>query len=275
MKREPSDPRIELKMALAGPFSSYVLAVVFFFFYKSLDPFQGLKAIAFYLFQLNVILGTFNLIPGFPMDGGRVLRAVLWEKTGNYLSATKKASKTGQGIALFFIFLGLASLFAGYMGSLWFLLIGWFLYTAAQSSYQQATTKGLLAGTRVKDVMIRDIVTVGADTPLSEVVDSYFLKFGYGGFPVIERGRLVGVISLKEIKGLPKDRWTSMRTREVMQVLDDSLTISENDEISAAFERMAQEDKARLLVTDNSGLIGLVTRSGIARYLQIKGELKK
>lgn len=275
MKREPSNPRIELKMALAGPFSSYVLAVVFFVFYKSLDPFQGLKAIAFYLFQINVILGTFNLIPGFPMDGGRVLRAVLWGKSGDFLSATKKASKTGQGIALFFIFLGLASLFLGYTGSLWFLLIGWFLYTAAQSSYQQATTKGLLSGIRVKDVMIRDIVTVDADTPLSEVVDRYFLKFGYGGFPVIERGVLAGVVSLKEIKGLSKDRWTSIQTREVMQVLDDSLTISENEEISAAFERMAQEHRGRLLVTDNARLIGLVTRSGIARYLQIKGDLKK
>ncbi|UCF87498.1 MAG: site-2 protease family protein, partial [Nitrospiraceae bacterium] len=252
MKREPSDPGIELKMALAGPFSSYVLAVVFFVFYKSLDPFQGLKAIASYLFQINVILGTFNLIPGFPMDGGRVLRAVLWGKSGDFLSATKKASKTGQGIALFFIFLGLATLFAGYMGSLWFLLIGWFLYTAAQSSYQQATTKGLLSGARVKDVMIRDIVTVDADTTISEVVDSYFLKFGYGGFPVIERGELAGVVSLKEIKGLSKDRWTSIRTREVMQVLGDSLTISENEEISSAFERMTQEHRGRLLVTDNA-----------------------
>jgi Zn-dependent protease/CBS domain-containing protein len=275
MDKEPSSPKIEMNMALAGPFSSYVLALIFYVIYKSAGDLQGLKAIFLYLFQINLILATFNLIPGFPMDGGRVLRAVLWERSGDYLSATRKASRTGQFFGLFFIFLGLLSLFTGYMGSLWFLLIGWFLYTAAQASYQQATTKGFLADSRVKDVMVDDIITVSLDLPLTEVINSYFLRHGYGGFPVTDGQKIVGLISLKEIKGVPEDKWNSTRVEEVMQKFDDSLTVSEEDEVSSVFEKMVRENKGRLLVIRDGRLRGLITRSGIARYLQIKGELRK
>ncbi len=275
MEKEPASPAVELKMALAGPLSSYALALIFFGFYKSTGSYAGLKAIASYLYQLNIILGSFNLIPGFPMDGGRVLRAVLWARSGDYLSATKKASKTGQGIALFFIFVGLFSLYTGHMGSLWFLLIGWFLYTAAQSSYQQAANKGILSGIRVKDIMMRDVVTVSSEIRIPELVEDYFLSYGYGGFPVVEGETLVGIISLKEIKGLSKDKWADMRVRDVMQALAGPLTISEDEEVSEVFSRMVNEDRGRLLVINDGRLAGLITRSGIARYLQIKGELKR
>ena len=275
MEKEPSSPAIELKMALAGPFSSYVLALIFFIFYKSVGSYPGFKAIVFYLCQINIILGSFNLIPGFPMDGGRVLRAVLWARSGDYLSATRKASKTGQGIALFFIFLGLLSLYSQHIGSLWFLLIGWFLYTAAQSSYQQAANKGLLAGAHLKDIMIREVVTVNPEIPVSELAEDYFLNYGYGGFPVVEGETLVGIISLKEIRGLSKDKWADVRVKEIMQKLTVPLMISEDDEVSEVFSRMVNEDKGRLLVIKDGRLAGLITRSGIARYLQIKGELKR
>jgi Zn-dependent protease len=274
MKKEPSLPKHELNMALAGPFSSYVLGLIFFILYRLTPGFPGLNAIVFYLFQLNIILGTFNLFPGFPMDGGRVLRAVLWEKSGNYISATKKASKAGQVIALFFIFLGLVSLFAGYLGSVWFLLIGWFLYTAAQSSYQQATTRDILTGVKVKEVMADDVITVDSDTRIKELVDDYFLKYGFSGFPVLEDERIAGIISLKEIKMVPKDKWFSTSTREVMQAFDQSLAISEDDDVSVILEKMIKEDRGRLLVLNNSRLTGIITRSGIANFLQMKKELR-
>jgi Zn-dependent protease/CBS domain-containing protein len=275
MNKEPPSPKIELNMALAGPFSSYALGLIFFMLYKSLGDYPGMKAIAYYLFQLNIILATFNLIPGFPMDGGRVLRAILWEKTGDFLSATKKASKAGQGIALFFIFVGLASLFTGYLGSIWFLLIGWFLYTAAQSSYQQATTKDILEGVTVRDVMVRNVIIINSTFSLAETINNYFLRFGYGGFPVVDDGILRGIISLKEVKAIPKDRWAGTSVRDVMQGFDRSLSVSENDDISKVLERMIREDRGRFLVIEDSRLIGLITRSGIARYLQIKGDLRK
>jgi len=274
MKKEPASPRAELNMALAGPFSSYVLGLIFFVFYKSAGDYPGMKAISYYLYQLNIILGTFNLIPGFPMDGGRVLRALLWEKSGDYLNATKRASKSGQVIAIFFILLGFVSLFSGYMGSVWFLLIGWFLYTAAQSSYQHATTKGILSGVKVRDVMVRDVITVNPDISLKELVDNYFLRYGYGGFPVVDGERLTGIISIKEIKGVPEDRWSDTNVGGIMQAFDSSLAVSEGDDVSTVLERTVHEDKGRFLVINNGRLVGIITRSGIAKYLQIKGELK-
>jgi len=274
VKKEPSDPKVELRMALAGPFSSYALAFVFFFFYKLTLFSSGIRAIAFYLFQINLILATFNLIPGFPMDGGRVLRALIWKKTGDYLGATKRASKAGQGVALVFIFIGLFSLFTGYLGSIWFLLIGWFLYTAAQSSYQQATVKDILSGVRVRDVMVSDVITVSSDTPVQELVNNYFLRYGYSGFPVVDGEEVVGVITLKELKGLPKEKWVETVAKDVMQSLDGSLMVSEEDDVSTTLERMVQEDKGRLIILSNGRLRGLITRSGISKYLRIRSELR-
>ncbi len=274
MKKEPPHPKAEINVALAGPLSSFLLALMFFLFFKAFAGYPGIKAIASYLMQINLILGIFNLIPGFPMDGGRVLRAVLWKKSGDYTSATRRASKAGQGIALFFIFLGLFSLFTGHGGSLWFLLIGWFLYTAAQSSYEQATVRENLSGVRVNDVMTRDVITVTEDTILSELVDNYFLRYGYGGFPVVN-GEIRGIVSLKETKEIPKDRWNNIRVRDVMQSFDKSFTVTPDDDVYMVFERMVQEDKGRFLVIKGGRLVGLITRSGIARYLQIKGELQE
>lgn len=274
MKKEPSAPKAELNMALAGPFSSYILGLIFFIFYRLAGDYQGLKAIANYLFQINIILGTFNLFPGFPMDGGRVLRAILWERTGNYLNATKMASKTGQIIALFFMIAGFIPLMAGRLDGLWFILIGWFLYTAAQSSYRQATTRDILAGVKVKDVMAHDVITVHSDMSLSELVDNYFLRYGFGGFPVVEGERLVGIISLKEIKGILKNKWFNTSAKDVMQAFDKSLAVSEDNDVSTILEKIIREDKGRFLVMKSDRLVGIITRSGIANYLKIKGELK-
>lgn len=274
MRQEPTSPKVELQMAVAGPLSSYILAILFFIIYKLMFHLSGVRAVAFYLFQLNIILATFNLIPGFPMDGGRVLRALLWRRSGNFISATRIASKTGQRIAMFFILLGIFSLLTGYPNSIWFILIGWFLYTAAQSSYQQATIKDILTGIRVRDVMVHNVITVDASTPLTDLVNDYFLRYGYGGFPVVDNGSVVGIISLKEIKGVASDKWQGLIARGVMQPIDDSLIVFEDDEVSDILERMIHEDKGRLIVLRDGILSGLITRSGIMRYLQVKDELR-
>lgn len=274
MKKEPGSPRIELAMALAGPFSSYVLSFLFFIVYSSIGNEQGLKSIASYLFQINFILATFNLIPGFPMDGGRVLRAVLWGRSGDFLDATRKASKAGQGFAIFFVFLGLVSLFTGYVGSVWFLLIGWFLYSAAQTSYLQAAAKGILADDVVRDIMVTDFVAVDADISVSELVDDYFLRYGYGGFPVFEGNSIAGMVSMKEVKEVPRDNRPYTKVRDVMVPFGRSLFVSENEEVSSVFERMGRANMGRFLVVRDGMLVGIITRSGVARFLHLKGELK-
>ncbi len=273
MKQEPSSPEAEFRMALAGPVSSYVLALFFLAVYKLFGDHPGFGALAYYLCYLNIVLGTFNLIPGFPMDGGRILRAFFWKRSGNYMNATKIASRTGQAIAMSFILLGIISVLTVSLDGLWIVILGWFLYRAAQTSYQHAVAKGILSRLRVRDFMSQEIVTVSSSSSLSEVVDNYFLKYGYGGFPVMEWGRPIGIISLKDVKAVPKDRWESAGVKEVMQAFDGSLAVSESDDIAMVLERMIQEDKSRFLVMNNSGLTGIITRSGIARYLRLKGEL--
>ncbi len=270
MKGEPPDPRAEFRIAIAGPLSSFFLSMVFaiaYIFTKS----DITKALFAYLSQLNFILGIFNLIPGFPMDGGRVLRSYLWRKTDDFFYATRKASTYGQRIAIFFIIFGFLSIFAGFTGGLWFMLIGWFLHTAAQTSYHQASIQEALYGVKVKDIMTRDIITMPSDIDVYTAVNEYFLKYGYGGFPVVDGDRFLGFVTLKEIKNVNRGRWKDVYVSEILVPHNKKWEVSEMDDAMRSLELMITEDKGRLVVTDGEKVIGLITRNGISRYVQIMG----
>lgn len=273
MKGEPSNPKAEFQIALAGPLSSFFLSLIFFFL--SLSTLSGLSALFHYLARINLILGLFNLIPGFPMDGGRVLRSFLWNQKKDYIYATQKAAGVGKKIALFFIFFGLFSFFMGFPGGVWFLLIGWFVYTAAQSSYQQVTLQEALAGIKVKEVMVHrdDLVSLSPGLSVKEAVNDYFLRYGYGGFPVMDNDKFMGMVTLKEIKQVARDLWPQITIGEIYVPHDRKWELSPLDDIMKALQFMIQEDKGRIIVTKNDQVIGLVTRNGIARYLQIKREI--
>ncbi|WP_295101714.1 site-2 protease family protein [uncultured Candidatus Kuenenia sp.] len=270
MKSEPPHPRAEFNIAIAGPLSSFFLYALFYFI--SMGVSGSMKTLFIYLAQINLIIGIFNLIPGFPLDGGRVLRAILWSKNKNFFSATQKASGVGRKIALFFVFFGLFSLFTGVPGGLWLMLIGWFLFTAAQASYQQSALQEYLFGVKVKDLMVRDLINVSPSLSLEEVVNNYFLKYGYGGFPVVEDGKYLGIITLKEIKGIPKNAFEDTRVREVYLKHKKQWEISAEAEAIKALESMLREDTGRLVVKKGASIQGLITRNGIARYVQIIGK---
>ncbi|MGD0283351.1 MAG: site-2 protease family protein [Dissulfurispiraceae bacterium] len=270
MKGEPPNPRAEFTIAIAGPLSSFLLALVFFTAY-SMAGSGVVRALFTYLAQLNLMLGIFNLIPGFPMDGGRVVRAFLWNKTNDFFYATRKAASYGQKIALLIIFFGFFSIFAGMSGGLWFMLIGWFLYSAAHASYHQANLQEILSGVKVKDIMVRDIVSIAADLCLDEAVNDYFLRYGFGGFPVVEQDRFLGFISLKEIRDVPRTLWKDKKAADVVVPHDKSWEIDQNKDAMKALELMINEDKGRLAVVKDGGITGIITRNGIAKYLQIMG----
>ncbi len=270
MKGEPPHPRAEFRMAIAGPLSSFFLSGLFFL--VSVNTGGGPKALFSYLAQINFILGAFNLIPGFPMDGGRVLRSVLWSRTKDFFYATQMASKFGQRIALFFLLFGLFLIFTGSSGGLWLLLIGWFLYLAAQSSSQQATLQVILSGIKVKNVMARDLVTVNPSIPIDEAVDKYFLRYGYGGFPVIADGKFLGIITLKEIKDVPREDWSKVKVSDILVHHNKRWEMTHDSNVMKALELMIKEDKGRIIVMENDKVVGLITRNGIARYLQIMGK---
>lgn len=270
MKGEPPHPKAEFRMAIAGPLSSFFLSGLFFL--VSVNTVGGPRALFSYLAQINFILGAFNLIPGFPMDGGRVLRSVLWSRTKDYFYATQKASNFGQKIAIFFVIFGTFLIFSGSSGGLWLLLIGWFLYMAAQSSSQQATLQEVLSGIKVKDVMVRDIVTLSSSITLDEAVDKYFLRCSYGGFPVMDGGKFLGIITLKEIKNVPREDWSKVKVSDILVPHNKKWEMTHDSNVMKALELMIKEDKGRIIVMENDKIIGLITRNGIARYLQIKGK---
>jgi len=269
LKGEPPHPRAEFWIAVAGPLSSFFLSALFFFLMMNTEG--GPKALFSYLTRLNLILGIFNLIPGFPMDGGRVLRSIIWGKKKDYFYATQKASSVGRGIALFLIFFGLFSIFTGGSGGIWLMFIGWFLYSAAQASYQQATLQEILSGIKVKDIMVREMQTLDPSISLDEAVDRYFLRFGYGGFPVMDQGRFLGILTLKEVKNVPRQDWGRVKVSDVYVPHERRWEVSPEADVMKALELMIKEDKGRIVVTEKDKIIGLITRNGIARYVQIKG----
>lgn len=151
------------------------------------------------------------------------------------------------------------------------MLIGWFLYTAAQASYQQSTLQESLSGVKVRDIMVTDLITVSPSLSLEKIVDGYFLRYGYGGFPVVEDGKYLGMITLKEIKDIPKNAFEDTRVKEVYLKHKKQWEISAEEEAIKALEKMIREDVGRLVVKEDDTIVGLITRNGIAKYVQIKG----
>jgi predicted transcriptional regulator len=152
------------------------------------------------------------------------------------------------------------------------MFIGWFLFSAAQASYQQATLQETLSGIKVKDIMVREMQTIDPSTSLDKAVDEYFLRYGYGGFPIIEDGKFLGILTLKEVKDVPRENWGNVKVSAVFVPHDKKWEVSMNDDVIKALELMIKEDKGRIVVTENDRIIGLITRNGIARYVQIKGK---
>ncbi len=272
MRGEPSEPLSEFKIAIAGPLSSILLSVIFF----SLSFISGgiLDALFSYLAFINLLLAFFNLLPGFPMDGGRVLRSALWARKKNYFYATQKASSVGQAVAIFFMVFGLFSLLYGIPSGLWMMLIGWFLFSAAQASYQQSTLQEILSGVKVRDIMVKDIVWLDPSITIEEAVNEYFLRYGYGGFPVKKDDELKGFVTLKEVKDVPRSDWGRVKVEKVVAPHRKESEISPENDAFSALEVMAREGKGRIIVTENDKIVGLITRNGIATYVHLMKGVK-
>lgn len=269
MKGEPPHPKAEFWIAVAGPISSLFLSLCFYVL-SGLSS-GSLEALLSYLARINLIIGVFNLVPGFPMDGGRVLRSAIWSKTKNLNFATQQASRVGRGIGLTFIFLGVLSLFTRMPGGLWLILIGWFLHSTAQASYRQSALQQSLSGVKVEDVMVRDVVVLSPSNFVDEAVNHYFLRYGFGGFPVMDGGRLLGMVTLKEMTAVPQEKWGQVTVGEVLVPHDRKWEISPKEDVIKALELMVTEDRGRVAVIEKDRMVGLITRSGIALYIQIKG----
>ncbi len=271
--REPERPSHELWVALAGPATSFLLAGLF----RLLTPTGQLvpaTALMGYLSSVNVLLAAFNLIPAFPLDGGRVLRAVLWSFLG-FERATQVSTLTGQATAALFIVLGVLAVFTGRaLNGLWLILLGWFLDQAAGSSRQQMLLRHALRGVRVRDIMTPDPVTLEADLTLEEAVARYFLPRKHGGYPVVYGDRLLGILTLHDLKQVPRERWATTRVRDAMTPIARAQVVHPGAAAYDALARMVQAGVGRLLVLDGEGnLLGILTRSDLLHLIRLRSEL--
>jgi Zn-dependent protease/CBS domain-containing protein len=278
MKQEPPSPSAEFKIAIVGPLASLVLAGLFWLLWRALEregPDPSFAAIALYLVGLNTVVAVFNMLPAFPLDGGRVLRAIIWGITKNLKKATYLATRVGRIFAYILISLGAVSLFAGagFQG-IWMALIGFFLLQGAQASYTQVILKEALAGIAVRDIMVKDVVSVPPGLSVRTLIEGFFLTHGYGGFPVVDNGQVLGIVSLGDVKRIPPEEYDRVTVREVMIPLTERLTIAPEEDVSLALQHMAEDALGRLIVMERGRMLGLVTKTGLSRFLQMKLELQ-
>lgn len=279
MTQEPESAGDEFKIAVVGPLTSLILAGLFYVI--TLLPIQQWSlptfAILRYLALLNLALGIFNLVPGFPLDGGRVLRAIIWGRTRDLRKATNAATTVGKGFAFLLIAFGAITAFSGsLLGGIWYIFIGMFLNMAAESGKQQTIMRQALTGVKVKDLMSEDVVHVDPGLSCQALVDDYILKYRFDMFPVMRNdGVLVGLVSLDDVKKLPRDEWSSSPVQQVMEPVREDLILHPEEEAVDCLSRMVtSHEQGRMpVVDDQNDLVGVVTRRDIMNLLRIKTDL--
>jgi Zn-dependent protease/predicted transcriptional regulator len=285
MRKEAPTPRAEFLIAVAGPAVSFVLGAACLGFTALAESIpqprdvQGLIMLGALLGMVNLQLGLFNLIPGFPLDGGRVLRAGLWAWGKDFYRATRQAAVVGLGFGALLGLLGLAVLAGALMGKLdssmvsngsWVVFIGMFLFAAALASRRQAVLRQALATVPVRDLMVRTVTSIPARCSLDEAVTQYFQPHGYGSFPVVDGGQLAGLITVDEIQTVPPTMWPWRQVGQVMRPMSPSLIVGPDVPVIQAMECMAQDGWDQLVVMQDGQIIGLVTQSAITNFLQLR-----
>ncbi|MEJ2055627.1 MAG: site-2 protease family protein [Calditrichaceae bacterium] len=278
MQEEPESARAELWMAIAGPIASIILGGILFGVHLldiGMSWGKPVHGVLLYLSIINLVLAGFNLLPAFPLDGGRVLRAILWSWKKNLRWATKVSSRIGSGFGVLLIILGVISFIGGnFIGGVWWFLIGMFMRGASQQSYQQLLMRKALEGESIRHFMKQNPVTVEADTPLNKLVEDYIYKYHYKMYPVVSDSKISGCVNLKQVKNVTRDQWSVRKVSDVMDECDDTNTIDINTDAVKALSIMRKNNLSRLMVTDNSRLAGVVTLKDLLDFLSLKVDLE-
>jgi Zn-dependent protease/CBS domain-containing protein len=279
IEREPGRPSTELLIGIVGPVTSALVGVLCLAVAGAMgwraaaDPSTPAVAVLVWLGYINFGLAIFNMIPGYPLDGGRVLRALAWWATGDAQRATRIAARGGQAIAYLFIALGLIRFFAGAgLGGLWIAFIGWFLLTAAGATFGRLQIQQGLRGLRVADVMQRECARVDGETSLQEVVDD-LLRTGQRCFVVTDGGGVLGLITPHEIKEVPRPQWPTFPAARAMRPLERLRVVAPDSLVEEAFQVMVKEDIHQLPVVAGGRLEGVIGRGDVLRLLRVREEL--
>ena len=275
IEQEPQTPGIEFSMAFVGPLVSLLIGVVCYGLWLLVRGTHSLIVpILSYLALMNIILGIFNLIPGFPLDGGRVLRSIIWKATGNFQTATNITTFVGQAFAYLIILWGILLFFAGNaFNGLIIIFTGWFLLTSAQSARSQSMLDTAFRGVTVNQIMDTNVLTVPANISLQKLVDEYFLPRGLRSAFVMQGDQLAGLITLSDIRHVPRDQWPQTPVGYAMIPLERLHTITPQQNVKDVLPLMTGQDVNQLAVVQDGQLIGVLTREGILRSLEIRRNL--
>jgi len=277
MEQEPPSAKAEFLMAIAGPCSSVLLGLLLFAV-RTLARIGGLpvplSGVIGYLAFINWILAGFNLIPAFPLDGGRVLRSALWKWKGNIGWATRVSSRIGTIFGFLLIAMGVVQFFSGNLiGGIWWFMIGMFLQNAARMSYQQLITRQALEGETISNLMIRNPVTVTPTLTIKDLVEEYIYRYHYKMFPVVDGEKLVGCINTRQIGKVPRDQWAQRNVGDVATACSKDNTIDPETDIVKVLSLMNRTGNSRLMVVEGDRLVGLIALKDIMNFLSIKLDL--
>ena len=281
IEKESTEPKTEFWVGLVGPLASVAVGLIclglaWVIGWQPAAAFTTpAQAVLSWLGYINISLAVFNMIPGFPLDGGRVLRSILWWTTGDAARATRMSARVGQGVALIFIFIGIARFFGGAgLGGIWLVLIGGFLLNAAGASYQNVEVTERLRGIRAADIMLRHCPTVDRRVTLQEFVDERLLRTGKRSFVVVDGDEVVGLITPNEVKEVDRSQWGRVTVGGAMRPLHEVRTISPDTPLSDALVTTIEQDVHQLPVLSSGRLVGVISRGDILRVLQTRAELQ-
>ena len=275
IEKEPESPGVEFQIAVVGPLASLLIGGLAYLLYwllgRNTSP---LAAILGYLAYANVLLGVFNLIPGFPLDGGRVLRSIVWKINGNLRKATQIVTIVGQVIAYLFILLGIWMFFGGNLiGGLWIGFIGWFLLSSAQSANSEVMLQSMFRGVTVAEVMNTSPMTVPANISLQKLVNEYFLPLGLRSAFVTQADQLAGLITLSDIRHIPREEWEKVPVGHTMIPRERLHIVSPQQSLNDVLPLMAGRDVNQLPVVQDDRIVGVLSRDAIVRYLEVRRSL--
>lgn len=272
--REPGAPAVEARVAIAGPVTSFVLAGLFGGTWLVVRDVPALAAPAIWLARINFMVAAFNLVPGFPLDGGRLFRALVWRFTGSLRRASRAASAVGQAVAFGFIGWGiLTALNGNVIGGMWIALIGWFLQNAAAASYAETNLRELLRDVTVAQVMTPDCRRIERDVPLDRIVREEVLGAGRRCFVVTDAGRMVGLLTLHEIKGVAAPQRATVTAGDVMTPAEKVTAVGPKADLLTTLETMDDADVAQMPVVEAGELLGMIAREQVLHYVRVRAEL--
>jgi Zn-dependent protease/CBS domain-containing protein len=274
--KEATHPRTELSIAIVGPLTSLALAGIFYGLYLLLAGTQQILAasLMWWLAAINLILAVFNLIPGFPLDGGRVFRALVWQRTHDYHRATRIATRVGQGIAYAFIAGGIALIFALqlWLNGLWLIFIGWFLHDAARASYRQVLIRDTLVGITARQVTDYACPLIPPHLNLMELVQQHVLPTGRNCFLITRGAELEGMVTLQQIKEVPRTRWEITSVQDIMTPAGKLKVAYADQDIFSVLQEMDGENANHIPVIEAGKVIGIINREDIARFLRTRAD---